>query len=434
MPVVTWPLTVFVELHRGLSGLRCTGSHPQVELWDGAMTEVADVPAIYGVDSSESMEHLTAVLQAEIASSDTVFLEPRKAFPQSTRFMVNKVVTDTVVKKLGGTVSGLNRQVDSLRAVKSEAEVALISTACQQATEAIHMGLCIAPSSASASPVCCSVVVCSASPDAAPLLCSAAASPPDRVERTHGCPFAAMLASRPGVTEHELSAVVDYGCRLHGAVGPSFPAVVAGGPRALTLHYHPSADGPAVDDGDMVLMDFGASHLGYASDISRTWPIAGKYSAPQRELYDAVLRTQQQCIDMCTADGTMSLSQIQQSSMLFTAQELIKLGILKADDVAGANGAHLVRQFYPHSIGHYLGMDVHDVPSCPLNRPLAPGMVVTIEPGLYIPDTPDVPARFRGLGIRIEDDVLVTEDGPRVLTAGCVKSPDEVEHKLQGQV
>jgi hypothetical protein len=95
------------------------------------------------------MEHLTAVLQAEIASSDTVFLEPRKAFPQSTRFMVNKVVTDTVVKKLGGTVSGLNRQVDSLRAVKSEAEVALLSTACQQATEAIHMGLCIAPSSAS---------------------------------------------------------------------------------------------------------------------------------------------------------------------------------------------------------------------------------------------------------------------------------------------
>eukprot|EP00037_Helgoeca_nana_P015869 m.148755 g.148755 ORF g.148755 m.148755 type:complete len:299 (+) comp23219_c0_seq1:766-1662(+) len=259
-------------------------------------------------------------------------------------------------------------------------------------------------------------------------------SPPDRVERSHGCPFAAMLASRPGVTEHELSAVVDYGCRLHGAVGPSFPAVVAGGPRALTLHYHPSADGPAVDDGDMVLMDFGASHLGYASDISRTWPIAGKYSAPQRELYDAVLRTQQQCIDMCTADGTMSLSQIQQSSMLFTAQELIKLGILKADDVAGANGAHLVRQFYPHSIGHYLGMDVHDVPSCPLNRPLAPGMVVTIEPGLYIPDTPDVPARFRGLGIRIEDDVLVTEDGPRVLTAGCVKLPDEVEHTLQGQV
>jgi Xaa-Pro aminopeptidase len=146
MPVVAWPLTVFVELHRGLSGLRvrCTGSHPQVELWDGAMTEVADVPSIYGVDSSESMEHLTAVLQAEIASSDTVFLEPRKAFPQSTRFMVNKVVTDTVVKKLGGTVSGLNRQVDSLRAVKSEAEVALLSTACQQATEAIHMGLCFA--------------------------------------------------------------------------------------------------------------------------------------------------------------------------------------------------------------------------------------------------------------------------------------------------
>lgn len=236
-----------------------------------------------------------------------------------------------------------------------------------------------------------------------------------------------MLESPQGHTEHSLAAIAEFGCKLDGAAGVSFPPVVAGGPRALVLHYSPTPDSPQVTDPDMVLMDFGAEHLGYSSDISRTWPVSGRFADPQRELYEAVLRVQNACLELCTADGETSLSHIQRQSVALTADELVRLGIFRSEDVKGANALANIRRVFPHSIGHYLGMDVHDTPGVPLNRPLVPGMVITIEPGLYIPDSPDMPSAFRGLGIRIEDDVLVTADGPRILSADCAKTPDEIE-------
>jgi len=353
--------------------------NPNTERWDGPTIDVADVPELYGVTFSESLSNLSAVLQAEIAAADRIYLDQKQALPQSVRGMVTELVTDTVVRGAGEPVSGLAKQVDSLRAVKSAAEIALMATAAQQATDGIHL---------------------------------------------------AMAASRPGITEHELAAIVDCGSRTHGAVGAAFPPVVGGGPRALILHYHPTPDGPPVEDGEMVLMDAGAEHLGYASDISRTWPVSGRFSDAQHELYSAVLRTQLACIDMCRADGATSLLDIQRASTEFTEQEAARLGLVARSDVGTPLGKSRVRELYPHSIGHYLGIDVHDIPSCPLNRPLEPGMVVTIEPGLYVPDTAEAPTRFRNLGIRIEDDVLITEDGPVVLSGNCVKSPKAIEEFL----
>jgi Xaa-Pro aminopeptidase len=244
----------------------------------------------------------------------------------------------------------------------------------------------------------------------------------------------AMKAARPGMKEYEVEALLEASFRRQGAAGSSYTSIVGSGANATVLHYITNQD--TLRDGDLLLVDAGAEYLGYASDITRTFPINGKFSDAQRDIYDLVLKTQMSCIDMVRPG--VRLEDLKTHSVEMLTEGMVKLGLLK-DDPAKLIEEKKFMQFYMHNLGHFLGIDVHDAGRYYFNgesRPAEPGMVMTIEPGLYIsPDTKNipegfnqnVPAKYLGIGVRIEDDVLVTENGARVLTNKVPKDPGEIE-------
>ncbi|XP_074907166.1 xaa-Pro aminopeptidase 3 isoform X4 [Buteo buteo] len=176
-------------------------------------------------------------------------------------------------------------------------------------------------------------------------------------------------------------------------------------------------------DGELVLLDGGCESSCYVSDITRTWPVNGRFTKPQAELYQAVLDIQKSCLSLCSPG--MSLENIYSLMLSLIGQKLKELGILK-NSITESHFFKAVRKYCPHHVGHYLGMDVHDTPDISRSLPLQPGMVITIEPGIYIPeDDVSAPEGFRGIGVRIEDDVVITEDAPLILSADC---PKEIYH------
>ena len=235
-------------------------------------------------------------------------------------------------------------------------------------------------------------------------------------------------AARRGLSEAAVAAHFEFECRLNGAERLAYPSVVAGGENATVLHYmHNDA---ALEPDTMLLMDAGASLHGYASDITRTWPLSGRFSAAQRDLYEAVLDVNQRVIAACRADGATSLNSLHRYSVQCTFDNLVALGVLRRDD---PHALARCQRWYPHAIGHWLGLDVHDTPAVSSNVPLEPAMVVTVEPGLYFGvDDADAPAWCRGIGIRIEDDVLVAPPGEaaEVLSRDVPKEPGEVERLM----
>ena len=235
----------------------------------------------------------------------------------------------------------------------------------------------------------------------------------------------AMRATRPGMNEHEIEAELLHAFRKHGAV-PSYEPIVGGGANACVLHYR--ANNAELRDGDLLLVDAGAEFQCYASDITRTWPVSGRYSAEQRALYDIVLAAQRDAIDQVRAGR--SFDAYHEAAVRTITRGLCRLGLL-AGSVEKNLREHAYRKFYMHKTGHWLGLDVHDAGDYRIDgefRVLEPGMVVTVEPGLYIaPDAKSVPARFRGIGIRIEDDVVVTSGEPEIISDGVPKDPDEIE-------
>ncbi len=237
---------------------------------------------------------------------------------------------------------------------------------------------------------------------------------------------AAMALTAPGVAEHELEAVIDYTFRRRGGTGPGYTTIVGGGANACILHY--VANDQPLGDGDLVLVDAGCEYDWYTADVTRTWPVNGTFSEPQREIYQLVLDAQLAAIDKVRAG--VAFNELQDAAVRVMVEGCVRLGLLsgKVDDLL-ADQAY--KRFYMHNIGHWLGIDVHDCGAYHLDgesRPLAPGMVLTIEPGLYIaPDDEDAPERYRGIGVRIEDDVLVTDGDPDVLTGALGKTIEEIE-------
>uniref|UniRef100_A0A5K1UMW3 Xaa-Pro aminopeptidase 3 n=1 Tax=Macaca mulatta TaxID=9544 RepID=A0A5K1UMW3_MACMU len=220
----------------------------------------------------------------------------------------------------------------------------------------------------------------------------------------------------------KLTSQFEFECRARGADILAYPPVVAGGNRSNTLHY--VKNNQLIKDGEMVLLDGGCESSCYVSDITRTWPVNGRFTAPQAELYEAVLEIQRDCLALCFP-GT-SLENIYSMMLTLIGQKLKDLGIMK--NIKENNVFKAARKYCPHHVGHYLGMDVHDTPDMPRSLPLQPGMVITIEPGIYIPeDDRDAPEKFRGLGVRIEDDVVVTQDSPLILSADCPKEMNDIE-------
>jgi Xaa-Pro aminopeptidase len=237
----------------------------------------------------------------------------------------------------------------------------------------------------------------------------------------------AMQATRPGRGEWEVQAEIEYVFRRGGARSPGYTSIVGSGTNACVLHY--VANDRRMQAGELLLVDAGAEVGYYTGDITRTWPVSGRFSAPQREVYDLVLKAQEEVIAL--AKPGLPWSALHDKALRVLTQGMIDLGILKGPlDKALEEKAHA--PWYPHSTGHWLGIDVHDVGAywsgAEQSRLLEPGMVFTVEPGLYFaPEAPNVPERYKGIGVRIEDDVLVTEAGHEVLSKDAPKDPAEIE-------
>ncbi len=236
----------------------------------------------------------------------------------------------------------------------------------------------------------------------------------------------AMQACKPGLSEYHLQAEIEYACSKEGANTQAYTPIVAGGDNACILHYV-SNDAPLPDDG-LVLIDAGSELHNYASDITRTFPVNGKFSDEQRAIYNAVLKTQLAVIDL-VKPGT-SRDELENKSIEVITSELLSLGLLKGD-LSTLIEEKAYMAFYMHRIGHWIGLDVHDVGKYKVDgqwRPLEHGMILTVEPGIYIaPDNTDVDKKWRGIGVRIEDDVLVTKDGHEVLSHAAPKTTDAIE-------
>ncbi len=236
----------------------------------------------------------------------------------------------------------------------------------------------------------------------------------------------AMAATRPGLHEFQLKAAMEYEWLVRGSPRHAYPSIVGSGPNACVLHYR--AGEREMQDGELVLIDAGCEADYHAADVTRTWPVNGTFSKEQRAIYALVLEVQKAAIDHCRPGRTFE--SVHDLTVKLLVEGLVELGLLEGDVTAIIEN-ETFKRFYMHRTSHWLGMDVHDVGPYYLrgtSRMLEPDMVLTVEPGIYIaPDDETVGPEWRGIGIRIEDDVRVTAGDPEVLTAGIPKEIDEIE-------
>ncbi|MEL0648709.1 Xaa-Pro aminopeptidase [Pseudoalteromonas agarivorans] len=239
----------------------------------------------------------------------------------------------------------------------------------------------------------------------------------------------AMRYSHVGATEFQLEAELHHHYAMSGAPHPAYGTIVGSGDNANILHYTQNSD--VLKAGDLVLIDSGCELQGYAADITRTFPVNGQFSEPQAALYNIVLKAQEVAFEEVKPGGFMSHAN--KRAMEVMTQGLLELGILTGDfDELMAKGA--CKEYYMHGLGHWLGLDVHDVGDYKVNnveRAFEPGMVLTIEPGLYISEDSNAPQQYKGIGIRIEDNLLVTESGHENLTQSVPKTINDIEALMQ---
>jgi len=252
-------------------------------------------------------------------------------------------------------------------------------------------------------------------------------------EITSQAHVAAMAAATEGVHEYELAALIDYTFRKNGGMGPGYTSIVGAGANATILHYIDNDQ--ALRNGDLVLIDAGCELDHYTADVTRTFPVSGTFTAPQRRVYEVVLRAQKEAVAM-TRPG-ISIDDIHEHCVRILTEGMVDIGLLEGPASARIEDGGY-KKYYLHRTSHWLGMDVHDVGAYTDHdgeaRPLQPGMVVTIEPGLYIAeDDESAPQELRGIGVRIEDDVLVTVDGAENLTHMVPKEIEDIEAACRGK-
>ncbi|HKP84321.1 MAG TPA: Xaa-Pro aminopeptidase [Pyrinomonadaceae bacterium] len=354
---------------------------PEREIWDGRRAGVEGAKSEFGAEESFPIAEFESKLAEFLDGADVLYY----------RLGVDSDLDNTIIKEIARMRSS-NRKpvhppqtiidpgtiVHEMRVLKSDDEIAIMQTSADIAAEA-H--------------------------------CEA------------------MKAVRPGMQEYQIEALIEQVFRRHGASGPAYTSIVGGGPNATVLHYI-NNDGE-LRDGDLLLLDAGAEYKGYASDITRTFPINGRYTRAQRDIYDLVLKAQMACVEMVRPGVTHD--QLKQHSIEVLTEGMVELGLLegKTEELIKEKK---YEKFYMHGLGHMLGIDVHDVGRYYYgaeSRALEPGVVMTVEPGIYIaPNTKDVPEKYLGIGVRIEDDVLCTNNGPRVLTTKVPKHAEEIEELM----
>lgn len=236
----------------------------------------------------------------------------------------------------------------------------------------------------------------------------------------------AMQVCKPGLFEYQLQAEIEHEFAMAGAEFPAYSSIVGGGANGCILHYIENR--AVLNDGDLVLIDAGCEYQGYASDITRTFPVNGRFSPEQKVLYNIVLEAQYAAIDAVRAGNHWN--EPHDATVQVITEGLVDAGLLKGK-VADLIEAGAYRDFYMHRAGHWLGMDVHDAGDYKVDhqwRLLEPGMVMTVEPGLYVaPDNANVAEKWRGIGIRIEDNVAITNRGTEILTSEVPKSIDDIQ-------
>ncbi|MBU2979374.1 Xaa-Pro aminopeptidase [Alteromonas sp. C1M14] len=235
----------------------------------------------------------------------------------------------------------------------------------------------------------------------------------------------AMRFAHPGCYEYQIEAELHHEFAMAGARFPAYGTIVGSGENACILHYTENSD--VVNDGALILIDAGAEYNGYAADITRTFPVSGKFNQPQREIYSIVLKAQKQVIDRLGPG--MTLSDANSIATQIIVEGLLDIGVLTGS-VSENLESQAYRQYFMHGIGHYLGLDVHDVGDHKQDgeeRTLQPGMVITIEPGIYIGADAPVAQKYKGIGVRIEDNLVITATGVEVITEYVPKEIDDIE-------
>ncbi len=351
---------------------------PEMEMWVGARLGVEPACDALGIDEAYDIKRLEAELPKLLEGNEHLYLD---TFSESEYIHTIKKVSEELSHIRSVDVSPrnymhLNTLVETMRLYKDPHELKQIKKALSITAQAHH---------------------------------------------------AAMAMVKPGMKEYEIQAIIEYVFKKNGSEHDAYGTIVAGGNNANTLHYVDNRQ--ILNDGDMMLIDAGCEWDYYASDITRTTPVSGKFSEAQQALYEGILDVQEKIIS--SIKPGISKQQLQEKSELLLAQAMLDLGILKAPlDVIMQDKTY--KKYYPHGIGHWMGLDVHD--TCPYKDEqgrevlFEEGVVLTIEPAIYLPkDDLEIPEAFRGIGIRTEDNILVTGQGYENLSRDIAKTVDEIE-------
>ncbi|MGB9182259.1 MAG: Xaa-Pro aminopeptidase [Pyrinomonadaceae bacterium] len=356
---------------------------PEMETWNGRRAGVEGALQKYGADAAFTIAEFNEKIGELLNGAHSLYYRVGNGNPELDETVIHNISRLRALARKQGfaapqTIIDTGAILHEMRLIKSEDEIALMQRAADIAAEA-------------------------------------------HIE--------AMKTARAGMQEYEIEAHLEYIFRRQGANGPSYNSIVGSGANATILHYVENS--ATLRDGDLLLIDAGAEYKGYASDITRTFPINGRFTRAQREIYDLVLETQMSCVEM--ARPGVAMDELKNHSIEMLTDGMVKLGLLQGDTKKLIE-EEKYKQFYMHGLGHFLGIDVHDVGRYYIDgesRRLEPGMVTTVEPGLYVAaDTKDIPEKYLGIGVRIEDDVLITEGGNRVLSKKAPKQVEEIEELM----
>lgn len=373
-------LETFAEGETYRYSLFCRERNREMEIWNGYRAGVEGAVEIYGADEAFAIDLLDQEIIAKLLNKDRLYFRIGHQAEFDAR--VSQWIQKADAQQRRGSTSPaeviqLDRLIDEMRLKKSAQEIELMQIASNISADA-HTR--------------------------------------------------AMQSVKPEMMEYALEAELNYIFGKHGCV-PAYNSIVGGGENACILHY--VENNKPLKDGDLVLIDAACEYEFYASDITRTFPVNGKFSPEQKALYNIVLDAQLAAIDATRIGNHYKYPH--EVAVKILTQGLVDLGLLSGN-VNELVESEAFRQFFMHGTGHWLGMDVHDVGAYKHGedwRAYEAGMVVTVEPGLYVaPDDETVDAKWRGIGIRIEDDIVVTENGPLVLTKNVVKTVEEIEQLM----
>ena len=377
----TWLLLSNHERHGGsFMAMVCQPKDKDSEIWHGRRLGTEMALARFDLDEAYELDELPEVLMHWLMGHDQVYFCQGQNTTADTLFNTAMQSLREAPKEYSAPVATLDVQplLHEMRLFKSACEVAVMKAACQISA------------------------------------------------RAH---CRAMQSAAPGVFEYQLEAELHHEFAMAGARSPAYSTIVGSGENACILHYTENSKELAANE--LVLIDAGAEFMGYAADITRTFPVSGTFSAPQKEIYNLVLKAQEKALSMLAPGVTLRAAT---ERVIETLTEGLMALKLLPGTVAENLDSESWRQFFMHGLGHFIGLDVHDVGDYRIDgedRPLQPGMVLTVEPGLYIaPDAP-VAEQYQGIGVRIEDNVVVTATGIEVLTSDVPKTVPELEALLQ---